>query len=113
MPVREIAWEGVAAPESFRRDVAELCEPVVLRGACTDWPVAAAARKGDEQLFAYLHGLDGGMRAQAFAGDAAITARSFYGGGADGFDLPRQSVGLGAALERIGRNAAPASAHTP
>ncbi|RAK52172.1 cupin-like domain-containing protein [Phenylobacterium deserti] len=112
MPVRELSVETVAEPDVFRREVAELCQPVVLRGACAGWPAAAAARQGPEALFAYLRQFDGGASAQAFVGEAAITGRYFYGANADGFNFRREQLGLSEALNRIARNAAPASPET-
>jgi len=104
--VRELPANLTADPEAFRRGIAELCEPVVLRGLCADWPALAAAGEGADSLFAYLLQFDTGARAQAFIGDPAIEGRYYYGSGQDGFNFERQSLSLREAFERIAKAAA-------
>lgn len=81
------------------------CVPIVLRGIATALPVTRAAASLDT-LCAYLLGFDAGETAQAFVGDPAIGGRYAYGGGADGFNFARETLGLAAALGRIARAAA-------
>jgi hypothetical protein len=73
--VRE--WEGglPSDADSFRRAIAEPCEPVVLRGLCKDWPATKAAADSVESLTDYLLRFDSGAVAQAFIGEPGITGR--------------------------------------
>jgi hypothetical protein len=73
--VRE--WDGTAALDeaTFRREIAEPCQPVILRQLCSDWPVREAAARSDESLAEYLRAHDSGHKAEAFRGAPAIAGR--------------------------------------
>jgi hypothetical protein len=103
--IAEIDQSRVSDPEHFRRDVAERCEPVVLRGLCSDWPALEAARQSWSALADYLAHLDNGVPAQAFIGDWEIAGRYFYRDDLDGFNFAREDLRICEALERIGANA--------
>lgn len=92
---------SLADAAAFRKEVAERCEPVVLRGLCADWPVVSAAGRSIADLAAYLLRFDAGRTGQAFIGAPAIDGRYFYGDGPDGFNFSRETLGLAEALERI------------
>ena len=106
--VAEVDPSAVSDPERFLRDVAERCEPAVLRRACSDWPAVQAARQSWSALAGYLAGFDNGVAAQAFIGDAAIAGRYFYQDDLDGFNFAREELRVSQALELIG-----ACAQTP
>ena len=91
---------------TFRREIAEPCRPVVLRQACTGWPVLEAAERSTESLAAYLRGRDSGCQAEAFRGAAAIAGRYHYGDNLEGFNFEREMLGLDEALARIAACAA-------
>jgi hypothetical protein len=96
---------AVSDPECFRREVAERCEPAVLRGACGGWPATQAARNSWTDLSGYLARFDNGIPAQAFIGDPEIAGRYFYDEDLDGFNFAREDLRVSEALERIGANA--------
>ena len=103
--IAELDWSAIADPDAFRRDVAERCQPAVLRGACSDWPVVNAARESWGSLASYLARLDSGVPGQAFIGDPEIAGRYFYGDDLEGFNFTREDLQVSDALERIGSNA--------
>jgi len=100
--LREVAAD--IAPADFA-EARRACEPIVLRGAAAALPVTQAAATVDG-LCAYLRGFDSGRTAQAFVGDPAIGGRYAYGDQPDGFNFARETLDLGAALDRIARAAA-------
>jgi hypothetical protein len=104
-PVEE--WTG-APPDAatFRREIVEACRPVVLRQACSGWPVVDAARASDERLAAYLKSHDSGRTAEVFWGPPAIAGRYHYGEDLEGFNFERETLGLGEALKRMAECAA-------
>jgi hypothetical protein len=110
--IPELNWSTVADPETFQREVAEQCHPVVLRGACSDWPVVRAGRQSWESLAGYLARLDSGVPAQAFIGEPEIAGRYFYGNDLEGFNFAREDLHVSDALEQIGANATKPGAAT-
>lgn len=92
------------APADFA-EARRTCQPIVLRDAAASLPVTLAAATV-EGLCAYLRRFDSGRTAQAFIGDPAIGGRYAYGDQPDGFNFARETLGLGAALDRIARAAA-------
>ena len=103
--IRELASSAIADHETFRRDVAEQCQPAVLRGACSDWPVVEAARQSWSALTAYLARFDNGVPAQAFIGEPEIAGRYFYRDDLEGFNFGREELRVSEALKRIEANA--------
>ena len=87
------------------REIAEPCEPVVVRGLVQDWPIARAGETSREALRAYLARLANATRAEAFVGDAAIAGRYDYGAGLDGFNFEKVDTDLIGAIDRILANA--------
>jgi hypothetical protein len=100
--LREVAAD--ISPADFA-EARRACVPIVLRGAAADLRVSQTAATV-EGLCAYLRGFDSGRTAQAFVGDPAIGGRYAYGDRPDGFNFARETLGLGAALDRIARAAA-------
>jgi hypothetical protein len=100
--LREVAAD--ISPADFA-EARRACVPIVLRGAAADLPVSQAAATV-AGLCAYLRDFDSGRTAQAFVGDPAIGGRYAYGDRPDGFNFARETLGLGAALDRIAHAAA-------
>jgi hypothetical protein len=103
--IPKLESSAIADPDTFRRNVAEQCQPVVLRGACSDWPVVSSARQSWNALADYLARLDSGVPGQAFIGAPEIAGRYFYRDGLDGFNFDREDLRVSDALERIAANA--------
>jgi hypothetical protein len=105
-PVAEAdpAWLTDAA--TFRREIAERCRPVILRGAFRDWPVVRAAADSPAALRTYLARLAGQRPAQAFVAEADIAGRYFYADGGKGFNFQRVDLDLLTAVDRILESAA-------
>lgn len=104
--VVEIDAAGDWDAATFRRDMAEACQPSVLRGLGRDWPSTRAAGRSWRDLADYLAGFDVGQKGQAFVGTPAIAGRYDYGDGPDGFNFERESLTLGETLDRIDQAAA-------
>ncbi|MET3724923.1 cupin-like domain-containing protein [Sphingomonas trueperi] len=100
--LREVAAD--ITPADFA-EARRACMPIVLRDAAASLPVTLAAATV-EGLCAYLRHFDSGRTAQAFVGDPAIGGRYAYGDQPDGFNFARETLGLGAALDRIAHAAA-------
>ncbi|GGB27317.1 cupin [Sphingomonas metalli] len=96
---------ALASAEQFRREIAEPCRPVILRGAIADWPMAQAAAQGHDALIAYLTGFAAQTEIGAFVGAPAIAGRYHYSDDLSGFNFTRETMPLAAALDRIGRTA--------
>lgn len=90
----------------FRREVAEPCQPVIVRGICGDWPVVRAAGTSTGAIRAYLDRFANKTAAEAFVGDPSIAGRYSYTDGLDGFNFERIAVDLPGALDRILASAA-------
>ncbi|MBO9711714.1 cupin-like domain-containing protein [Sphingomonas sp.] len=99
-----------SGPEVDLPSIAEQAEPVVIRGACRDWPATAAAVRSTEALFDYLRRFDGGQRAEAFVGEPGIAGRYYYDEALDGFNFTRETMTFADALARIAAGAAAADA---
>ncbi|KQY28062.1 transcriptional regulator [Caulobacter sp. Root487D2Y] len=102
----EIDAANAEGAGGFGPDMAQACDPVVLRGLCRDWPSTRAAARSWPDLAAYLKGFDVGLAGQAFIGAPAIAGRYDYGEGPGGFNFDRESLTLGQTLERIDQAAA-------
>ena len=98
--------------ETFRREIALPCRPVVLRGVFRDWPMVRAATDAPARLCDYLRGFATSVRTQAFVGEAAIAGRYFYSEGLAGFNFERQDTDLPSALDLVLENAAAPGSRT-
>lgn len=87
--------------DRFLRDIAEPCEPVVLRGVCRQWPAYAAQAQSQAALVAYLARFAVDRAAEMFVGDPGTGGRYDYADGLAGFTFSRESVRFGEALGRI------------
>ncbi|MGN6375576.1 MAG: cupin-like domain-containing protein [Sphingomonas sp.] len=99
---RDIPAAAIGDADSFRREVAEPCQPVVLRGLCAGWPATRAAAQSWPELAQYLTRFDVGAAAQVFVGDRAIAGRYFYDDDLAGFNFARETLTLRETLSRIG-----------
>jgi hypothetical protein len=87
--------------ERFRRELVERCQPIVIRGAFSDWPVVHAAKVSPEAVRGYLAGFATKASAEAFVGEPSIAGRYTYAEGLDGFNFERIQIDLPGALDRI------------
>lgn len=88
-------------PASFRREIAEPCQPLIVRGAFRDWPVARAAARSPQALRDYLCRFTNDTPADVFIGDPEIAGRYYYAEGLDGFNFERVSTDAASAIDRI------------
>lgn len=106
--------EGVAAADAatFLDDVVPRYRPVVLRGLVADWPVVAAARRGDRALAEYLATLDTGRPLHVFTAPPEQGGRFFYTPDLKALNFGTEQVTLtqllAALLELAGEAAPPA-----
>lgn len=107
----EMEPSRVAEPETFLHEIAERCEPVLLRGACKHWPATRAGRSW-RRLADYLASFDNGVPARAFIGEPRIGGRYFYNEDLEGFNFEQEDVRISEAMKRIGANAEEAGAGT-
>lgn len=98
-PIRTIAAEALTDADCFRREIADACVPVVMRGLCRDWP--AVQSEVPAALAAYLAGFDIGRSAEAFIGTPGIRGRYSYGDDLEGFNFARQTKPFGDVLLRV------------
>jgi hypothetical protein len=73
--------------ERFKREVATVYEPAILRGLVSDWPVVAAARRSPDEAADYLGRRDNGARVRAFLGHDGTNGRYSYQPNVDGFNF--------------------------
>lgn len=104
MSERVAAIDAAALPDraAFEAAVVARCRPVILRGAARDWPIAAAARRGEAALVQSLVALAAPVAAELFVGAPDIAGRYFYAPGFDGFNFERRSMPLPDAIAAIG-----------
>lgn len=74
-PIRE--YRQVDA-KVFRDEIRPAGKPAVMRSLAADWPAVQAARRGDEEIVAYLKRFDSGGPATAVVGEPEIEGRFFY-----------------------------------
>jgi hypothetical protein len=95
----DLAW--FHNPDVFRKNIAEPCRPMVLRGVFREWPVARAAAASPAELRDYLGRFATDRVAEIFVGDPAIAGRYFYSNGLDGFNFERAETDVPRAIDRI------------
>ncbi|HEY5808898.1 MAG TPA: cupin-like domain-containing protein [Povalibacter sp.] len=103
---REIAAQDVTDPAAFRREVAEPCRPVVIRGLVSSWPAVSAGLRSPAQLRDYLSRFDAGGEAEVFVGESGIAGKYYYSDDLRGFNFSRARMHFGDALDRIVATAA-------
>ena len=107
--IEEVAAGAIADADAFRERIVQPCRPVVLRGACRRWEIAAES--GPAVLDRLLR-FDSGRPAEIFVGPSNIAGRYRYGENLEGFNFGREFSPLPAAFERMRRAAADPAAAT-
>lgn len=98
---REIAARTLAGPDAFRRGIVEACQPVVMRGLVSDWPVVRPGAQSPAALRDYLAQFDTGEQVEAFFGDRHIAGKYYYGDNLQGFNFERRRMRFTEALASI------------
>ncbi len=92
-------FSGVDA-HSFRKEIAPLGQPAVLRGLVAHWP-AVGEGGSPESLVAYLKGFYGGHPVAAMEGAPSIGGRYFYKPDMSGLNFTRRPSTLDASLDQM------------
>ncbi|RFB04929.1 cupin-like domain-containing protein [Parvularcula marina] len=96
-PVRE-----VEADQGFDLEaVSASLEPVILRGAVSDWPVVKAAKTSDTAMHDYLSVFDRGAKVPVSVGSPANKGRVFYTEDFTGFNVERGTSSMTELLQRV------------
>jgi len=82
-------------------NVAQRCQPVVIRGLVAHWPAVDAAGQGAVEALTYLRQFAAGHQAEYFSAEADLAGRYHYGEGPGGFNFARQTAPVRDALDRI------------
>ena len=98
---REVASRGLTGPEQFLREVAEPCQPVVIRGLVGSWPAVQAGVRSPGAFKDYLAQFDSGRPTEVFVGEPRIAGKYFYRDDLKGFNFERRSMSFAGALEAI------------
>jgi hypothetical protein len=101
MNPREIAAQTVTNAEEFRREVAEPCRPVVIRGLVSSWPVTQAAAQSPMHFRHYVAQFDAGNETEVFIGEPRIAGKYYYSDDLQGFNFSRSRMSLADALDSI------------
>jgi len=75
--------------ETFLKTIRPTGQPAVLRGLANDWPAVGAARRSDDELFAYLRRFRSDEPVQHIVGGPEIEGRFFYSDDLRGFNFKR------------------------
>jgi hypothetical protein len=111
------SWRAVADAETSRRHtrvltgisldkihataLVEAGEPVILRGAASDWPLVRAGRESAAAAIEILKTHDAGLAAVAYVGDPSIRGRYHYNADATGMNFSTERATLSAFLDRL------------
>jgi hypothetical protein len=101
MKPREIAAHDLSDPDSFLRQVAEPCHPVVIRNLVSGWPAVLSAERSPQHFRAYVSQFDAGRVAEAFIGEPGIAGKYYYTDDLKGFNFRRERMSFADALDRI------------
>jgi hypothetical protein len=101
MKPTEISAEQFHDPDTFKREVAEACRPVVIRGLARSWPAVMAAQDSARGLRDYLLTFDVGAIAEVFVGDARIAGKYYYSEDLKRFNFDRKRMRFAEALDSI------------
>jgi hypothetical protein len=101
MTPTEIAAQELTDRETFLREVAQPCLPVVIRGLVSTWPAVRAAACSSQDFRNYLSRFDAAAEVEAFVGEPRIAGKYYYGENLQGFNFSRARMRFGAALDRI------------
>ncbi|MEQ7873026.1 cupin-like domain-containing protein [Sphingomonas sp. ASV193] len=81
--------------------IREAGEPVLLEGLVADWPLVAAARRGEASLGDYLRARAGEAPIGVIEGPAAIEGRFHYDDALRGLNFARRESRVAALLDRL------------
>jgi hypothetical protein len=95
---QEIAGRDLT-PSRFQGEVVAGCQPVIVRGLVTDWPVVQAGHASPAHLKDYLAAFDAGGRVEAYLGNPAIGGKYYYAPDLKGFNFERRMLTLPEALQ--------------
>jgi hypothetical protein len=94
-------WHDVG-PEQFRRDIAPLNRPAVLRGAAAHWPVVALAKSQPPlAVCQYLAAMDNGHDVDAVMTRPESRGRIFYSDDYNGFNFLRNRLPISKVMEQL------------
>jgi ribosomal protein L16 Arg81 hydroxylase len=99
--ITEVDASKFADPETFLRDVAQACRPVVLRGVTVNWPIVAAGRTSPAKFQEYIARFATANEVEAFVGQPNIQGKYYYTEDLKAFNFERKRMRLDQALERI------------
>lgn len=98
LPIKEL--RDVDA-HTFRTNIINAYEPVVLRGAVAAWPAAEAGGRSSEAMRDYLLGFDRGAIADAFVAPPEVDGRFFYTPDLRGLNFQRRQGALRGLIETL------------
>ena len=98
---REIAARTLQGPDAFRSEILEACQPVVLRGLVSDWPLVQRGASSPAAFKDYLSQFDAGEQVEAFFGARNIAGKYYYNDNLQGFNFERRRMRFAEALETI------------
>jgi cupin-like protein len=101
MNATEIAAESLTDPETFAREIAEPCRPVVIRGLVGAWPVVRAAAHSPMHFRDYVSQFDAGGNTEVFIGEPHISGKYYYSDDLKGFNFSRARMSFADALDSI------------
>jgi hypothetical protein len=100
-PIAE--WHDVDR-EKFRREIAPLYRPAVLRGVVRDWPAVQRGLESAESFCAYLNGFDSGAEVDVIRTPPAAKGRIFYAENLDGFNFTRSRGPISFVTKQIAKH---------
>jgi len=101
MALREFAAHDLRDPQTFVREVAEPCHPVLIRGLVSSWPAVKAAQHSPLSFRDYVSQFDAGVQAEMFIGQPQIAGKYYYSDDLKGFNFLRSRMSFADALESI------------
>jgi hypothetical protein len=101
MKPKEVAAQEISSPEAFQREIAEPCQPVILRGLVRSWPAKLAAERSPLHFKDYLSRFDTGAETEVFIGEPHIAAKYYYSDDLKGFNFVRSRMSFADALDSI------------
>jgi len=101
MNPKEVSAHNIPDSQTFLREIAEPCRPVVMRGLVRDWPVVRAAEHSPMHFKDYLLQFDAGGETEVFAGEPRIAGKYYYSDDLKGFNFERKRMSVADALSKI------------
>jgi hypothetical protein len=79
----------------------DACEPVILRGLASDWPLVVAGLRSPDDAVAYLRRFDARRPVTGYVGDPSIRGRFHYDETATAMNFRTERFALGDFLDRV------------